>query len=172
MPRVYYSTIISAPIEEVWKYVRDFNSLPKWHPGIKASEIEGGWGPDDRFSPGIIRHFELADGSWMREQLISLSDADFSITYSILETAMKLKNYVASLSLAPIVATDETFAEWEAVFDSTDLEAEEETEDIVYGVFSSGLENLDEMLIEEMDLLSCAECAEQEECEETRCVEE
>ncbi len=40
MPRVYYSTIISAPIEEVWEYVRDFNALPKWHPGIKASEIE------------------------------------------------------------------------------------------------------------------------------------
>lgn len=172
MPRVYYSTIISAPIEEVWKYVRDFNSLPKWHPGITASEIEGGCGPDCNACPGIVRHFQLADGSWMREQLISLSEADYTVTYSIIESAMKLKNYVASLSLAPIVATDETFAEWEAVFDSTDLAAEEETEDIVYEVFSSGLEHLDEVLMEEMDMLSCEGCAEAEECEETRCVEE
>ncbi len=172
MPRVYYSTIISAPIEEVWKYVRDFNSLPKWHPGIKASEIEGGCGPDCNACPGIVRRFQLADGSWMKEQLISVSDADYSVTYTIIESAMKLKNYVASLSLAPIVATDETFAEWEAVFDSTDLKAEEETGDIVYEVFCSGLESLDEVLMEEMELLACTECAEQEECEETRCVEE
>lgn len=54
MPRVYYSTIISAPIEEVWKYVRDFNSLPKWHPGIKASEIEGGCGPDCNACPKAL----------------------------------------------------------------------------------------------------------------------
>ena len=172
MPRVYYSTVISAPIEEVWKYVRDFNSLPKWHPGIKASEIEGGCGPDCNVCPGIVRHFQLADGSWMREQLISFSEADYTVTYTITESAMKLKNYVASLSLAPIVATDETFAEWEAVFDSTDLASEEETADAVFEVFSSGLENLDELLFEELALLSCIECAEQEECEETRCVEE
>lgn len=66
MPRVYYSTIISAPIEEVWEYVRDFNALPKWHPGIKASEIEGGCGPDCTACVGSVRHFQLADDSWMR----------------------------------------------------------------------------------------------------------
>ncbi len=75
---------------------------------------------------------------------------------------MKLKNYVASLSLAPVTATDETFAEWEAVFDATDPAAEEETVDAVYGVFSSGLENLDEMLMEEFDIDSCGECGEGE----------
>ena len=162
MPRVYYSTIISAPIEEVWEYVRDFNGLPKWHPGIKASEIEGGCGPDCTACVGIVRHFQLADDSWMREQLLALSDADYSVTYTTLETGMKLKNYVASLSLAPVTATDETFAEWEAVFDATEPAAEEETVDAVYGVFSSGLENLDEMLMEEFDVDSCGECGEGE----------
>ena len=39
MPRVYYSTILSASVEEAWEVVRDFNGLPKWHPGITASEL-------------------------------------------------------------------------------------------------------------------------------------
>jgi len=34
--------------------------------------------------------------------------------------------------------------------------------DAVYGVFSSGLENLDEMLMEEFDVDSCGECGEGE----------
>jgi hypothetical protein len=80
---------------------------------------------------------------------------------------MKLKNYLATLSLVPVTATDETFAEWEAVFDVTDLAAEEETIDTVYGVFSSGLENLDEMLMEEFDIDSEGEC----ECGECSCGE-
>ncbi|MDD2454623.1 MAG: SRPBCC family protein [Synergistaceae bacterium] len=167
MPRVYYSTIISAPIEQVWEFVRDFNGLPKWHPGIKASEIEGGCGPECTACVGSVRHFQLADDSWMREQLLGFSDADYSVTYTILETGMKLKNYLATLSLVPVTATDETFAEWEAVFDVTDLAAEEETIDTVYGVFSSGLENLDEMLMEEFDIDSEGEC----ECGECSCGE-
>jgi hypothetical protein len=148
MPRVYYSTILSAPVEDVWEIVRDFNGLPNWHPGIKASEIEDGCGPECTACVGSVRHFQLANGEWMREQLLALSDLDFSVTYSILETGMKLKNYVATLKLTPVTATDETFAEWEAVFDVTDPAAEEETAETVHSVFESGLENLDDMLLE------------------------
>ena len=160
MPRVYYSTIISAPIEEVWKFIRDFNSLPKWHPGIKTSEIEEGCGPDCTACVGSVRHFQLANDEWMREQLLGISDADCSVTYTILETGMKLKDYTATINLSPVTATDETFAEWEAVFDVTEPAAEEETMGTVYGVFSSGLENLDEMLMEKFGSNSCGECGE------------
>ena len=120
MPRVYYSTILSATVEEAWEVVRDFNGLPKWHPGITASELEDACSPDCEACIGSVRHFQLANGEWMREQLLSLSDLDFSVSYTILETGMKLKNYVATLKLTPVTATDETFAEWEAVFDATD----------------------------------------------------
>ncbi len=148
MPRVYYSTILSAPVEEAWEVVRDFNGLPNWHPGITASELEDACSPDCEVCVGSVRHVQLANGEWMREQLLSLSDLDFSVTYTILETGMKLKNYVATLKLTPVTATDETFAEWEAVFDATDSASEEETAEIVHGVFSEGLENLDDMLLE------------------------
>ena len=42
MIKVYRSAIISASADKVWKLVRDFNGLPKWHPAIATSEIEGG----------------------------------------------------------------------------------------------------------------------------------
>ena len=161
MPRVYYSTILSATVEEAWEVVRDFNGLPKWHPGITASELEDACSPDCEACIGSVRHFQLANGEWMREQLLSLSDLDFSVSYTILETGMKLKNYVATLKLTPVTATDETFAEWEAVFDATDPASEEETAEIVHGVFAEGLENLDDILLEAYEEESgdgCGEC--------------
>ena len=140
MPRVYYSTVIDAPADAVWELTRDFNGLPKWHPGIVDSELEQGT------DVGCVRHFTLKGGAKMREKLLALSDADRTVAYSILETGMKLKNYVAVLHVAPVVATNQTFAEWSAVFDVTDPSAEEETAATVYGVFSSGLESLKSMV--------------------------
>ena len=76
---------------------------------------------------------------------------------------------MATLSLVPVTATDDTFAEWEAVFDVTDPDAEEETIDTVYGVFSSGLENLDDMLMEDFDTddeCGCDDCGNCSCCDE------
>ena len=147
MPRVYYSTVIDAPADAVWKLTRDFNGLPKWHPGIVDSELEQGT------DVGCVRHFTLKGGAKMREKLLALSDADRTVTYSILETGMKLKNYVAVLHVAPVVATNQTFAEWSAVFDVTDPSAEEETAATVYGVFSSGLESLKSMVCDRREYM-------------------
>jgi hypothetical protein len=41
MVQVRQSTIIDAPIEEVWAILRDFNGHDRWHPAIAASEIDG-----------------------------------------------------------------------------------------------------------------------------------
>ncbi len=136
MPRVYYSTVIETPVDAVWALVRDFNGLPKWHPGIVDSELEQGT------DVGCVRYFTLKGGAKMREKLLALSDEDRTVTYGILETGMKLKNYIAVLHVAPVVATNQTFAEWSAVFDVTDPSAEEETAGTVYGVFRLGLESL------------------------------
>ena len=147
MPRVYYSTVIDAPADAVWELTRDFNGLPKWHPGIVDSELELGT------DVGCVRHFTLKGGAKMREKLLALSDADRTVTYSILETGMKLKNYVAVLHVASVVATNQTFAEWSAVFDVTDPSAEEETAATVYGVFSSGLESLKSMVCDRKEYM-------------------
>jgi uncharacterized membrane protein len=45
--RVYASGVIAAPLMAVWDYVRDFNGLPKWFPGVADSSIEDE-SPSDR----------------------------------------------------------------------------------------------------------------------------
>ena len=37
MTRANASSVINAPIEQVWAHIRDFNALDDWHPGIRSS---------------------------------------------------------------------------------------------------------------------------------------
>ena len=55
---------------------------------------------------------------------------------------MPLKNYIATLRLYEITATNQTFGEWFAYFDVTDASAEANTLDTVHGVFKTGFESL------------------------------
>ena len=57
MVKVYISSVIDAPADRVWARIRDFNALPKWHPAIADSQIEGNQ-PADRV--GCIRNFTPA----------------------------------------------------------------------------------------------------------------
>ena len=114
MARAYASIILKAPVETVWSLVRDFNGLPKWAPAIARSKIEGGLDSD---VVGCVRSFHTRDGVHIRERLLMLDDANWTFSYNFEKPAFPVKNYVATLRLYPVTQTDETFAEWEAVFD-------------------------------------------------------
>ena len=139
MARVYISTVIPASSKQVWERVRDFNGMPKWHPGIRDSRIENAE-PSDKI--GCIRDFNLQNGDRIREQLLGLSDYDMFCTYAILESPMPLENYVATLRLTPITDGDRVFAEWSAEFDC----AADAEDDLVAGigtnVFQTGFDAL------------------------------
>jgi len=113
MAKVYQSTVIHAPVGRVWAVVRDFNGLPNWHNAIVESRIEQDM-PADQI--GCIRNFSLQDGGRIREQLVALSDFDLTFSYSILDSVMPLKNYLATMSLQPITENDHTFIDWSAEF--------------------------------------------------------
>ncbi len=136
MPYVYESGIISAPRQQVWEHIRNFNALPKWHPAIATSQLEGSTGV------GVVRHFFLVGGGELREKLLGLSDQECSCSYTIIESPMPLTNYLATLKLYPITTTQETFMEWYAYFDATDLASAAETVQTVHNVFASGIESL------------------------------
>ena len=115
MPRVVRSTVIAAPVEALWTILRDFNGHDQWHPAVAESAIERGL-PSDRV--GCVRRFRLADGSELRERLLTLSDADMAFSYCLLDTPIPLLNYVAHVRLAPVTDGDETFWHWESRFDT------------------------------------------------------
>ncbi|MDL2121718.1 MAG: SRPBCC family protein [Deltaproteobacteria bacterium] len=59
MAKIFRSSVINAPIDEVWARIRDFNALPDWHPAFTDSHIENDE-PGDKV--GSIRNFNLKDG--------------------------------------------------------------------------------------------------------------
>jgi hypothetical protein len=141
MAKVYTSAVIQAPANEVWQSIRDFNGLPDWHPVVGTSRIEEGR-PADQV--GCIRAFELVDGARIREQLLALSDYDYSFAYSILESEMGVENYIATVKLTPVTETGHTFAEWSAEFACPADREAELVEMIGQNVFAAGFKALNE----------------------------
>jgi hypothetical protein len=135
MPRVLKSTIVAAPIEAVWDVLRDFNGHERWHPAVTDSQIERGY-PFDKV--GCVRRFHLADGSELREQLLTLSDLETCFSYCLLETPVPLFNYVAHVRLIPVTDTDRTFWQWESRFDTRAGEAEHMTKLVGEEIYEAG----------------------------------
>jgi hypothetical protein len=137
--RVYTSSVIDASADTVWSRIRDFNAMPLWHPGIADSRIENNQ-PSDRV--GCIRHFHVRDGGMIREQLLALSDYEYSCTYAILESPMGVSGYTATLKLTPVTDGARCFAEWSAEFDCEPARERELTDRIGDGVFQGGFDAL------------------------------
>lgn len=137
MVAVIRSTILDAPVEAVWEVIRDFNGHDAWHPAVDASQIERGH-PSDKV--GCVRRFKLADGSELREQLLTLSDMEQSFSYCLLETPIPLFNYVAHCRLLPVTDGDITFWEWESRFDTPAGREGELTEMVGTDIYLAGFD--------------------------------
>lgn len=139
MVKVYVSSVVGAPVDQVWRVVRDFNALPEWHPAIADSRIENGL-PSDRV--GCVRNFNLKDGGNIREQLLSLSDFDLTFSYSILDSPLGVSNYVATMKLTPVTDGNRSFLEWSAEFDTPPGREAELANTVGNGVFQGGFDAL------------------------------
>lgn len=113
MAKLYVSSVIEAPVERVWEFIRDFNGLPKWFPGVTDSHIEEGK-PGDQV--GCVRDFGLEGGGRMREQLLALSDHEHVCTYKMLATPVPMSFYQATVRLLRVTDGDRTFAELASEF--------------------------------------------------------
>jgi NADPH:quinone reductase len=131
------STIVDAPIGQVWAILRDFNGHDKWHPVVAMSTIEDG-APSDLV--GAVRDFQLADGSRIREQLLSLNDHDHSFEYCILDSPLPLFGYVASVRLKSVTDGDQTFWEWRARFATPPHRERELTKLVGEGIYQAGFQ--------------------------------
>src|SRR5688572_27355266 len=125
--QICVSSVIDAPLEEVWALVRDFNALPAWHPAIARSHIEGG---RESCAVGCVRNFVLTGGQKIREQLLEFSEANHRFAYGIIESDFGLLDYVAEFSLTPVTDGGRTFAVWSANF-RTEPGLEKEKERLV-----------------------------------------
>ncbi|WP_421914643.1 SRPBCC family protein [Mesorhizobium sp.] len=143
MVKVRQSTIIDAPIDAVWAILRDFNSHERWHPAIAFSQIEGG---DPVDAVGAVRHFRLADGGELREQLLALSDKDRRLSYCLLEAPLPLMGYVASVRLKPVTDGDATFWEWSSEFQPPAHRRDELVKLVTEGIYQAGFKAVRRLL--------------------------
>jgi Polyketide cyclase / dehydrase and lipid transport len=137
VPRVIRSIIIDAPVDRLWAVLRDFNAHDQYHPIVVQSAIERGYSAD---KVSCVRRFTLKDGSELREQLLSLSDLEMSMSYCLLETPIPLFNYVAHVRLLPVTDGNRSFWHWESRF-TTPAGREQELADVVGNdVYTAGME--------------------------------
>ncbi len=137
MVRVTRSTVIDAPIADVWNVIRDFNDHDRWHPAVSISRIENALSADQ---VGNVRNFQLTGGERVREQLLTLSDHNHSFRYRIVDADVPLLNYVAEVSLRPVTDKDRTFWLWESRFDTPPGLEQEMGQLVAEGVYEAGFE--------------------------------
>jgi NADPH:quinone reductase len=133
--KVRRSTIIDAPIDAVWRILRDFNGHERWHPAVAESRIEEGRAGDEA---GCVRRFRLHDGAELREQLLTLSDRDRRLSYCILDAPLPLIDYVATMALKPVTDGDRTYWEWSSSFSAPEDRAGELAMLVGEGIYEAG----------------------------------
>jgi mxaD protein len=139
---------IPAPVDKVWAAVKDFDSLPKWHPGFAQDEIVKG----TNNQPGAVRKLTIKDGPSFTEELLAFDEATHSYRYRILESPLPLRAYVSHLSVKPgrnggsRVTWSATFKRKSTAADPPDAENDDAATKLINGVYDGGLANLKKML--------------------------
>lgn len=130
MGRCYNSTIVDAPIKEVWDAMKDFYDM-SWAPNA----IESVENPEqaDGLTVGARR---ILNGAF-HETLQSLDDQAHTFTYSIDAGPGPLgkgvvSRYEAHVTLLPVTDEGKTFVEWQATFESEDDDAVSEFVNPIY----------------------------------------
>ncbi|MDF1748582.1 MAG: SRPBCC family protein [Alphaproteobacteria bacterium] len=141
MIKVHRSTVIQAPIAAVWAILRDFNGHDRWHPAVARSDLEAGRKTDQ---VGAVRNFRLESGVRLREQLLSLSDKDYSLRYAIVESDVPLQNYVAEIKLKPVTDGGGTFCSWTSHFTTPKGREDELASLVAEGVYTAGFDAIRE----------------------------
>lgn len=119
MTMAHFSTVLDAPIEEVWSTVRDFG-VYEWAGSQYWAIIE-----DDQPGDAVGSIRRIGEEGAMRQQLVELSDVDHRFSYVVLPgSPIEVDHYRGTLSLRPVVDTRQTFIEWTATFDCTAADAE------------------------------------------------
>ena len=122
------SVKFDASAKDVWEMIGAYDSLTKWMPSVKEIEVEGE-------GVGAIRKLYLEDGSVVVERLEEVDEENMSYTYSIIESPLPVKDYVATLKV--VEDGEQCVVEWSSTF-LVDGVTADEAEDIVMGIYDEG----------------------------------
>ncbi|WP_462382582.1 SRPBCC family protein [Pseudomonas sp. Marseille-QA0892] len=131
MTYAYASIEIDRNADTLWHRIGGFGALPEWLPPIARSEASEG---------GRIRTLTDVDGNTIVERLLAYSDEERSYRYTIVQGPAPVRDYVATLRVAPISAS-RSRVEWFSEFTPEGI-AEDEAAAMFNGLYAKGLEAL------------------------------
>jgi uncharacterized protein YndB with AHSA1/START domain len=145
--RLSDSAIIDAPRELIWKTLRDFSTIARWHPDVQDCIIEGD-GFADRV--GAVRAIHLRDGTPLRERVTALSEKDMSYSCSVVESPWPLEYHSSTVSLMGIAGGTKTLVTWYVEFRLTQGDPEQMANGIHSGVILPGFQGLARLAVDNL----------------------
>ena len=142
------SVELKAPADKVWDTIKDFDGLPKWHPGFSGDELVSG----ANGKAGTVRKLTIKDGPSFTEKLLSYDAAHHSYHYMIIESPLPIAHYSSTISVHA-GGGGMTKVVWSGSFkrkNTSDTPPEAESDagvtKLIKGVYRGGLDNLKKML--------------------------
>jgi hypothetical protein len=122
---------LAVSADRVWTLIGGFNALPAWHPAVERSDLE---------DEGQKRRLTLVGGGTIVEKLVERDDVARSYTYSIEESPLPLRNYLATLRVHE--REGGSTVEWSSVFEVAGGPEDDATK-TVRGIYQSGFDSLE-----------------------------
>lgn len=142
------STVITAPADEVWGRLGDFATWHTWLPRIESTNMEAG---HETGPVGCVRTLVLADGSSVRERLLSKDDAARTLSYEFAGPhSFPVRRYVGRIRVEEITTSGDSYVHWSGDFDAETADEAKAARifAIIYGTFLEALQrNLDDVLV-------------------------
>lgn len=133
------STVLDAPAEAVWIRFADFTSWHEWIPRIASTTMDPG---EEAGQLGCIRTLRLADGSSVRERLVSKDNAQRVIAYDFPDGApFPVRRYLGKVRVEEVTTSGATYVHWSGDFDA-DEAAEKAVTETFRRTYLSFLEGL------------------------------
>ena len=140
----YQTVEIKASIWDVWDAVKDFDSLPSWHPVFSDDVLKSGANGE----VGTIRTLTVKDGPSFDEELLSYNPAGREYSYRIIDPSpLPLAEYASTVAVSE-GRRGYTAVIWRGSYQngSGGKMTDEEVIAFIDGVYRAGLDNLKIML--------------------------
>jgi hypothetical protein len=134
MHKTYQTTVVKAPVNEVWATLRNFHDM-SWATGVvEQCEAVGDKAADQIGARRVLNGV-------FHETLVELNDTDHVVKYSIDEgpapvSQDDVKNYIGVIRAHPVTDIDGTFVEWSSSWEAGDGKAEEFCHNIYVALLS------------------------------------
>ena len=133
MVHAFVKETLEAPAAEVWASIRDFQAIDRYLPAILESRMQGS-------GLGAIRRLKLSNSSQVVERLEALDERTRTLRYSVLETPLAFKDYVATMRVSER-GPERCEVEWSSTFTAEEGEAPR-IKKVIERLYVMGIEGL------------------------------